>query len=92
MTTKIKTSFGYRCLPDERMIDKDTASYIETNLQKNIDIIEIISDDAKKTYRTANPYGVGYTNHYNRVLSSHNSVMKLTGGKPERKIDFLEIS
>ena len=92
MTTKIKTSFGYRCLPDEHMIDNDTAAYNETNLQKNIDIIEIISDDAEKTYRTENPFGVGYTNNYNRVLASQNEIMKLTGGKPARKIDFLEIS
>jgi hypothetical protein len=42
--------------------------------------------------RTTNPFGIGYTNHYNRVLSSQNAVMKLTAAKPEREIDFLEIS
>ena len=92
MTTKIKTPFGYRCLPDASIIDNDTASYNEKNLQKNIDIIEIISDDAKKTYRTGNPFGVGYTDHYNRVLVSQNTVMKLTAGNPHREIDFLENS
>jgi hypothetical protein len=92
MTTKIKTPFGFRYLPDTSTIDNDTASYNKTNSQKNIDIIEIISDDVKKAYRTANPYGIGYTNHYSRVLSSKNEIMKLTGGKPNREIDFLEIS
>ena len=89
---KIKTPFGYRCLPNASIIDNDIASYNKTNSQKNIDIIEIISDDVKKTYRTANPYGIGYTNHYSRVLSSKNEIMKLTGGKTNREIDFLEIS
>ena len=92
MTTKIKTPFGFRYLPDTSMIDNDTASYNKTNSQQNIDIIEIISDDVKKTYRTENPFGVGYTDHYNRVLVSQNTVMKLTAGNPHREIDFLEFS
>ena len=89
---KIKTPFGCRCLPDEHTIDNDTVSYNKTNPQKNIDIIEITSDDAKKAYRTANPFGIGYTDHYDRILASQRSVMKLTAEKPKRKIVFLEIS
>ena len=89
---KIKTPFGCRCLPDERTIDNDTVSYNKTNPQKNIDIIEITSDDAKKLYRTVSPFGVGYTDHYDRVPASQKSVQKLNAEKPERKIDFLEIS
>ena len=89
---KIKTPFGCLCVPDEHMIDNDTALYNKTNAQKDINIIAAMSDDAKKTYRTTNPFGIGYTNHYNRVLSSQNAVMKLTAGKPERELDFLKIS
>ena len=90
--TKIKTPFGYLCLPDERMIENTNTSYNETNSQKEIDMVVITSDDAKKLYRTENPFGVGYTDHYDRVLASKRAVMKLTASKPTRKINFIEIS
>lgn len=89
---KIKTPFGYRCLPNASIIDNDIASYNKTNSQKNIDIIEIISDNEKKTYRTANPFGIGYTDHYSHVLISKKAITKLYGGNSTRKIDFLEVS
>lgn len=92
MKTKIKTPIGYLCLPNERITDNVVALYNETNLRKDIDIITVMADDTRKVYRTANPFGVGYTDHYNRVLSSQNIVMKLTEGNPSREIDFLEIS
>lgn len=92
MKTKIKTPIGYLCLPDERMAENATALYNDIYQERNFPIITIISDDAKKTYRTESPYGIGYTNYYNCVLASKISVMKLTGGNPTRKIDFLEIS
>ena len=89
---KIKTSFGYRCLSYEHMIDNDTASYNKTNFQKDINIITVMSDDTKKTYRTTNPFGIGYTDHYSHVLISKKAVTKLYGGNSTRKIDFLEVS
>ena len=92
MKTKIKTIFGYLCLPEEKPNETISISYNETNCHKNINIINITSDDAKKAYRTANPFGIGYTDHYDRILASQRSVMKLTAGKPERKIDFIKIS
>lgn len=92
MTTKIKTPIGYLCLPDERMAENASSLYKDMYQERNFPVISVISDDAKQTYRTANPYGVGYTNHYSRVLSSQNTVMKLTAGNPSREIDFLEVS
>ena len=89
---KIKTPFGYLCLPNKRMIESTATAYDEIPEHKNIDIINITSDNAKKTYRTESPYSIGYTNYYNCVLTSKISVMKLTAGNPTRKIDFLEIS
>ena len=92
MKTKIKTPFGYLCLPDEGTVENTTTPFNETNCHKNIDIITITSDEAKKAYHTINPFGVGYTNCFDCFLASQISVMKLTAGKPERKIDFIEIS
>ena len=92
MTTKIQTPTGYLCLPDERMSENAASLYKDMYHERDIPIITIISDDAKKTYRTESPYGIGYTNYYNCVLASKISVMKLTGGNPTRKIDFLEVS
>ena len=89
---KIKTPFGYLCLPNERMIENTATAYDEIPKHKNIDIINITSDNAKKLYRTENPYGIGYTDHYDRVLASKRSVMKLNASKPTRKIDFFETS
>jgi hypothetical protein len=74
------------------MIDNDTASYNKTNFQKDINVIPIMSDDARKLYRTANPFGIGYTDHYSHVLISKKAVTKLYGGNSKRKIDFLEVS
>ena len=92
MKTKIKTIFGYLCLPEEKPNETISVPYNETNCHKNIDIITITSDDAKKAYRTVTPYGVGYTDYFECFLASQISAMKLTAGKPERKIDFIEIS
>ena len=92
MKTKIKTIFGYLCLPEEKPNETISVPYNETNCHENIDIITITSDEAKKAYHTINPFGVGYTNCFDCFLTSQISVMKLTAGKPERKIDFIEIS
>ena len=92
MTTKIQTPIGHLSLPDERMAENASSLYKDLYHERDIPIITIISDNARKLYRTANPYGVGYTNHYSRALSSQNTVMKLTAGTPSREIDFLEIS
>ena len=89
---KIKTNIGYMYLPNESTAKTATVPFNKMNSHKNIDIIDITSDDAKKLYRTVNPYGIGYTDHYDRVLASKRAVQKLTAGKPARKIDFLEIS
>ena len=89
---KIKTLFGYLCVPDERMAENATALYNDMYQERNFPVITVMSNDAKKQYRIANPYGVGYTNHYSRVLDSQNEIMKLTSGNPSREIDFLEIS
>lgn len=92
MKTKIKTPFGYLCLPDESTVENTTTPFNETNSHKEINMIDITSDDAKKAYRISNPYGVGYTDHYDRVLASKKAVQKLNANKPKRKIDFFEIS
>ena len=92
MKTKIKTPLGYLCLPDERMVENVDTAYNKISKHRNINIIQITSDDAKKAYRTANPFGIGYSDHYDHILASQISVMKLTAGKPERKLDFIEIS
>ena len=92
MKTKIKTPFGYLCLPDERMAENAATTYNKISKPRDINIITITSDDAKKAYHTINPFGVGYTNCFDCFLASQISVMKLTAGKPERKIDFIEIS
>ena len=89
---KIQTPFGYLCLPDKRMAENASTFCKETNQKKNIDTITVMSDDAKKTYRTVNPFGVGYTDHYDHVLSAQKAVTKLYGGNSTRKIDFLEVS
>ena len=88
---KIKTNIGYMYLPNESTVKTATVPFNETNNHKNIDIIDITSADSKRLYRTANPYGIGYTDHYDRVLASKKAVQKLTAGKPTRKIDFIEI-
>ncbi|MBE6665167.1 MAG: hypothetical protein E7603_02955 [Ruminococcaceae bacterium] len=89
---KIKTPFGYLCLPNKRMIESTATAYDEIPEHKNIDIINITSDNAKKLYRTENPYGIGYTDHYSHVLISKKAITKLYGGNSTRKIDFLEVS
>ena len=61
MKTKIKTPFGYLCLPDESTVENATTTFNETNSHKEINMIDITSDDAKKAYQISNPYGVGYT-------------------------------
>ena len=92
MKTKIKTPLGYLCLPDERMVENAATAYNKISKHRDINIIQITSDDAKKDYRTVNPFGVGYTNCFDCFLASQISVMKLNSGKIERKIDFIEIS
>lgn len=92
MKTKIKTPFGYLCLPDESTVENATTTFNETNSHKEINMINITSDDAKKAYRISNPYGVGYSDHYDRVLASKKAIQKLNAGKPTRKINFIEIS
>ena len=89
---KIKTTIGYLCLPDESTAKTAATPFNEMNSHKNIDIIEITSDDAKKLYRTVSPFGVGYTDHYEQVLISKKAVQKLNAGKTTRKINFIEIS
>jgi hypothetical protein len=92
MKTKIKTPLGYLCLPDERMVENAATAYNKISKHRDIDILQITSDDAKKAYRISNPYGVGYTDHYDRVLASKKAIQKLNAGKPTRKINFIEIS
>jgi hypothetical protein len=92
MTTKFQTPTGYLCLPDERMAENASSLYKDVYHERDIPIVTVMSDDAKKIYRTINPFGIGYTDLYNRVLVSQNTVMKLTAGNPHREIDFLEIS
>ena len=92
MKTKIKTPLGYLCLPDERMVENVDTAYNKISKHRDIDILQITSGDAKKAYCTANPYGVGYTDCFDCVLTSHLARMKLSAGKIEHEIDFLEIS
>ena len=89
---KIKTSIGYMYLPNESTVENTTALFNKMTSRKEINIINITSDDAKKAYRTINPYGVGYTDCFDCFLASQISTMKLNAGKLDRKIDFLEIS
>lgn len=92
MKTKIKTTLGYLCLPDESTAENATTPYKETTSHKDINMIVITSDNTKKLYRTENPFGVGYTDHYDRVLASKKAIQKLNAGKPTRKINFIKIS
>jgi hypothetical protein len=89
---KIKTTIGYLCLPDESTVKTATVPFNKTNSPKEINMIIITSADSKRLYRTATPYGVGYTDCFDCIIASHRSRMNLTVGKSERKIDFLEIS
>ena len=88
---KIKTTIGYLCLPDESTVKTATVPFNKTNSPKEINMIIITSADSKRLYRTANPYGIGYTDCFDCVLASHHARMKLTANKPTRKIDFIEI-
>ena len=92
MTTKIQTPTGYLCLPDERMVENAASLYKDVYHERDIPIVTVMSDDAKKLYRTASPFGVGYTDCFDRFLTSQISITKIYGGNPTRKIDFLEIS
>ena len=89
---KIKTTIGYLYLPDERTAENTTSLFNKMTSRKEINMIVITSDDAKKAYRTVNPYGVGYTDYFECFLASQISTIKLNAGKPDRKIVFLEIS
>ena len=89
---KVKTTIGYLYLPDERTAENTTSLFNKMTSRKEINMIVITSDDSKRLYRTVNPYGVGYTDCFDCILTSHHSRMKLTAGKPERKINFIEIS
>ena len=89
---KIKTTIGYLYLPDERTAENTTSLFNKMTSRKEINMIVITSDDAKKAYRTVNPFGIGYTNCFECFLASQISVMKLNSGKIERKIDFIENS
>ena len=91
MNTKITTPFGYLCLKDERMEENAKAFFVGMNKEKDIEEIILKENDEKKNYRTSSPYGCGYTNRYERVLSTRNEVMKLYGGNPEREIFFVEV-
>ena len=44
------------------------------------------------TYRTNNPFGVGYTDSFDHFLTSHRVTIKLYNNKTVRKIDFVEVS
>ena len=48
MKTKIKTPFGYLCLPDESTVENATTTFNETNSHREINMIDITSDDAKR--------------------------------------------
>jgi hypothetical protein len=74
------------------MVENAATAYNKISKHRDIDILQITSDDAKKAYRISNPYGVGYTDHYDRVLASKKAIQKLNAGKPTRKINFIEIS
>ena len=89
---KIKTTIGYLYLPDERTAENTTSLFNKMTSRKEINMIVITSADSKRLYRTATPYGVGYTDCFDCIIASHRSRMNLTVGKSERKIDFLEIS
>ena len=56
---------------------------------RNINAI-VIKPDA--TYRTNNPFGVGYTDSFDHFLTSHRVTIKLYNNKTVRKIDFVEVS
>ena len=88
----LKIRFSPPIYSSKRKLKNPLSLYKDVYHKRDIPIVTVMSDDAKKRYRTINPCGIGYTDHYNRVLSSQNSVMKLTGGNPTREIDFLEIS
>ena len=60
---KIKTTIGYLYLLDERTAENTTSLFNKMTSRKEINMIVITSDDAKKAYRTVNPYGVGYTDY-----------------------------
>lgn len=92
MMTKIRTPMGCICFEDERMAENAKTIFAGVNKEKEINEIVLKEDDAKKNYNTASPYGCGYTNRYEKVLSTKNEVMKLYAGRLERDIAFIEIS
>ena len=83
MKTKIQTP-----MPNEP-ITENTYPIERMYGYRNINAIVIKSD---ATYRTNNPFGVGYTDSFDHFLASHRVTMKLCNNKAVRKIDFVEVS
>ena len=83
MKTKIQTP-----IPNES-IAENTSPIESMYSYRNINAIVIKSN---ATYRTNNPFGVGYTDSFDHFLASHRVTMKLCNNKAVRKIDFVEVS
>ena len=90
MKTRIKTPIGYLNLPDERMAENAKAIYSGMYQEKDIEEIVITTPETRMNYNTSSPFGCGYTNNYERVLSSRTAVIKMCCGKVERDITFVE--
>ena len=86
---KIKNSLEDLCLPDECTVENAFIAHKDIHKYRNINAIVIKSD---ATYRTNNPFGVGYTDSFDHFLASHRVTMKLCNNKAVRKIDFVEVS
>lgn len=90
MEIKIKTPFGYLCLEDERMADNAKVMYAGIYEEKELNAIVVEAPEVKNAYAIPSPFGCGYTKHFERVLATRRSVIKMCGGKVERDITFVK--
>lgn len=88
--TRIKTLFGYLCIEDDRIAENAKTAIAHMFCEQDLNEIVVSSPEEQSLYRTANPFGCGYTNNYSRVIATHNATMKICGGIPICEIHFVE--
>ena len=49
-----------------------------------------VSEKEEKIYATDSPFGIGYTNDFEKFLNTNKATQKIFGGIVKRKISFVE--
>ena len=75
---KIKTPFGYLCLPDERMAENAKTMYNSMRETKDLHVITV---KPESRYVVDTPFGRTYTNRYDVVLNIERSAIRLRSQK-----------